>query len=434
MQTYYLRSFGCQMNEHDAERIRAVLESEGLARRETPEDADVIVYNTCTVRRRADQRLAGHLSGAARLKREDPGRTIVVTGCLPQAEQAAFLAEHPFVDVAVGPQNLHRLAEALRTARGTTNSGHVTFFDDDDTMSGDLPARRARPFQAWVQIMSGCTNFCSYCIVPLVRGRERSRATDAIVAEVAALASEGVREVTLLGQNVNAYGADLAERPTFASLLRRLDIVPGLARVRFMTSHPRDLSDELIAAVAELPTVCEHVHLPLQSGSDRVLAAMNRGYTAHWFLSRVQALRSAVPDVSITTDLIAGFPGETEDDLADTLELVERAEFDAAFTFVFSARPGTAAASLPGQLPFAVQRERVQRLIALTQDQARRRRTRLVGSGAEVLVEGPSRQPGRWRGRSRQNVVVNVAGTARPGEIINVRITEATSTTLKGQA
>jgi tRNA-2-methylthio-N6-dimethylallyladenosine synthase len=422
------------MNEHDAERIRAVLESEGLARRETPEDADVIVYNTCTVRRSADQRLAGHLSGAARLKRQEPGRTIVVTGCLPQAEQAAFLAEYPFVDVAVGPQNLHRLAEALRAARGTTNSGQVALFDDGDAMSGDLPSRRERPFQAWVQIMSGCTNFCSYCIVPFVRGRERSRGADAIVAEVAALANRGVREVTLLGQNVNAYGADLTERPTFASLLRRLDVLPGLARVRFMTSHPRDLSDELIAAVAELPTVCEHVHLPLQSGSDRVLAAMNRGYTADWYLARVRALRSAVPNVSITTDLIAGFPGETEDDLADTLDLVQRAEFDAAFTFVFSARPGTAAASLPGQLPFEVQRERVQRLIALTQDQARERRTRLVGGMAEVLVEGPSRQPGRWRGRSRQNVVVNVAGTAQPGEIINALITDATSTTLKGLA
>ena len=434
MKTYFLRSFGCQMNEHDAERIRAVLESEGLARRETPEDADVIVYNTCTVRRSADQRLAGHLSGAARLKRQEPGRTIVVTGCLPQAEQAAFLAEYPFVDVAVGPQNLHRLAEALRAARGTTNSGQVALFDDGDAMSGDLPSRRERPFQAWVQIMSGCTNFCSYCIVPFVRGRERSRGADAIVAEVAALANRGVREVTLLGQNVNAYGADLTERPTFASLLRRLDVLPGLARVRFMTSHPRDLSDELIAAVAELPTVCEHVHLPLQSGSDRVLAAMNRGYTADWYLTRVRALRSAVPNVSITTDLIAGFPGETEDDLADTLDLVQRAEFDAAFTFVFSARPGTAAASLPGQLPFEVQRERVQRLIALTQDQARERRTRLVGGMAEVLVEGPSRQPGRWRGRSRQNVVVNVAGTAQPGEIINALITDATSTTLKGLA
>jgi tRNA-2-methylthio-N6-dimethylallyladenosine synthase len=437
MKTYYLRSFGCQMNEHDAERIRAVLESEGLARRETPEDADVIVYNTCTVRQSADERLAGHLSGAARLKRRDPERTIVVAGCLPQAKQAALLADYPFVDVALGPQNLHRLAEALHEARTTASSGPLSLFDDGDMMSGDLPSRRERPFQAWVQVMSGCTNFCSYCIVPYVRGRERSRTTDTIVAEVAALVADGVREVTLLGQNVNAYGADLAgspERPTFAGLLRRLDGLPGLARVRFMTSHPRDLSDELIAAVGELPTVCEHVHLPVQSGSDRILTAMNRGYTAEWYLSRILALRSAVPDVSITTDLIAGFPGETEDDLAATLVLVQRAEFDAAFTFVFSARGGTAAAAMSEQLPFEVKRERVQRLIAFTQTQACQRRARLVGTVAEVLVEGPSRQPGRWRGRSRQNVVVNFTGTARPGEIITVRITEATSTTLKGQA
>ncbi len=437
MKTYYLRSFGCQMNAHDAERIRAVLESEGLTRRETPEDADVIVYNTCTVRQSADERFAGHMSGAARLKRQDPRRTIIVTGCLPQAEQADFLAAYPCVDVALGPQNLHRLAEALREARASAGSGPLSFFEDGDVMSGDLPPRRERPFQAWVQVMSGCTNFCSYCIVPHVRGRERSRTADAIVAEVAALARDGVREATLLGQNVNAYGADFAEppdRPTFAGLLRRLDALPGLARVRFMTSHPRDLSDDFIASVAELPTVCEHVHLPVQSGSDRILAAMNRGYTADWYLSRVLALRSAVPGVSITTDLIAGFPGETEDDFAATLALVRRAQFDAAFTFVFSARRGTAAASLPGQLPFEVKRERVQRLIALTQTQARERRAHLVGTVAEVLVEGPSRQPGCWRGRSRQNVVVNFAGTARPGEIINVRITEATSTTLKGQA
>ena len=437
MKTYYLRSFGCQMNEHDAERIRAVLESEGLARRETPDDADVIVYNTCTVRRSADERFAGHLSGAARLKRQDPRRTIVVAGCLPQARQAEFLAEYPFVDVALGPQNLHRLAEALREARTTEGIGPLGFFDDGDVMSGDLPPRRERPFQAWVQIMSGCTNFCSYCIVPYVRGRQRSRAPDAIVAEVAALVADGVREVTLLGQNVNAYGADLVEspeQPTFAGLLRRLDALPGLARVRFMTSHPRDLSDEIIAAVAELPTVCEHVHLPVQSGSDRVLAAMNRGYTAAWYLSRIRALRSVVPSVSITTDLIAGFPGETEDDVAATLDLVQQAGFDAAFTFVFSAREGTAAATMDEQLPFEVKRDRVQRLIALTQAQGRERRTRQVGTVAEVLVEGPSRQPGRWRGRSRQNVVVNFTGSARPGEIINLRITEATSTTLRGQA
>ena len=310
---YYLRSFGCQMNEHDAERIRALLEAEGLERAGEPDDADVLVYNTCTVRKSADDRLAGHLGDAARLKREDPSRVILVTGCLPQAEQAGFFARFPFVDGALGPQNLHRLPELLHAAVEPAGEGPAGFFEDGPRFSGSLSARRERPFQAWVQVMSGCTNFCSYCIVPYVRGPERSRPVGEIEAEVEALAADGVREVTLLGQNVNAYGGDLArggeaDAPSFAGLLTRLDSIGGLERVRFMTSHPKDLGDDLIAAVAGLDTVCEHVHLPAQAGSDRVLRGMRRGYTAEQYLGRVHALRAAVPDVSITTDLIAGFP------------------------------------------------------------------------------------------------------------------------------
>ncbi len=476
MRGYYLRSFGCQMNEHDAERIGVLLEAQGLRRVSTPDDADVLVYNTCTVRESAVERLAGHLGTAARLKRDHPRRIVLVTGCLPQAEQAAFFRRFPFVDGALGPQNLHRLPELLAAAaarsaagardrpsdgahgrhaggahgqRGTEPPG---YFSDGSAMSGDLPGRHARPYQAWVQIMSGCTNFCSYCVVPRVRGPERSRELAAIVSEVRGLVADGVREVTLLGQNVNAYGRDLSSdwaqsrdarraqpgsrrsaTPRFVALLRTLDGVPGLARVRFMTSHPKDLSDDLVQAMAELPSVCEHVHLPAQSGSDAVLEGMRRGYTAAQYLERVRALRAAVPDVSITTDLIAGFPGETAADFAATLALVKEAAFDAAFTFVFSPRRGTAAADLPDQVPLAERRARVQRLVGLTQEVALGARSRWVGRAAEVLIEGPGRDGLRLRGRTRQNVTVNVTGAAEPGAIVTVEVTGATSTTLRGR-
>jgi tRNA-2-methylthio-N6-dimethylallyladenosine synthase len=434
---YYLRSFGCQMNEHDAERIRALLEARGLERADEPDHADVLVYNTCTVRKSADERLAGHLGTAARLKREDPSRVVLVTGCLPQAERAGFFARFPFVDGALGPQNLHRLPELLQTAVEPEEASPAGFFEDGPHFSGSLGALRERPFQAWMQVMSGCTNFCSYCIVPFVRGPERSRAPGELIAEAEALVADGVREVTLLGQNVNAYGRDLrregrAGAPAFAELLARLDAVPGLERIRFMTSHPKDLGDDLIAAVGGLPSVCEHVHLPAQAGSDRVLAAMRRGYTAARYLERVRALRAAVPDVSITTDLIAGFPGETEDDFEQTLSLVRAAAFDAAFTFVFSPRRGTAAADLPGQVPADVRRERVERLIALTQQQAFASRQAWVGRRAEVLVEGPSRDGRLYRGRTRQNVTVNLSGAVEAGAIVLVEVTGATSTTLRG--
>jgi tRNA-2-methylthio-N6-dimethylallyladenosine synthase len=443
MRTYYLRSFGCQMNEHDAERIRFALESEGLAAVTAADEADVLVYNTCTVRRSADERLAGHLSEAARLKREDPGRIVLVTGCLPQAEQMGFFTRFPFVDGALGPQNLHRLRDLLRAAAEPAGSaggppGRPGYFDDGPLLSGGLPARRARSHQAWVQVMSGCTNFCSYCIVPYVRGPERSRRAEDVLAEVQALAAEGVREVTLLGQNVNAFGLDLrrdgaAEAADFATLLRELDASGGVPRIRFMTSHPKDLSDDLVTAVAELPSVCEHVHLPLQSGSDAILVAMERSYTAQAYLERVAALRAVVPDVSITTDLIAGFPGETEDDFAATLDVVGRARFEGAFTFVFSPRDGTAAAGLLRQVPDEVRRARVERLVEATQTLALEAHRRWVGRSVEVLVEGPSRRGDGLRGRTRQNVTVNFTGAAEAGAIVTVEVEAATSTTLRGR-
>ncbi len=440
MRTYYLRSFGCQMNAHDAERIRALLEADGLVPVADPDGADVLVYNTCTVRQSADDRLAGHLGDAARIKRRDPQRVVIVTGCLPQAEQDALFRRFPHVDGALGPQNLHRLPELLDSMSGDLRpaASPPGYFADGPHFSGDLPTRRERPFQAWVQIMSGCTNFCSYCIVPHVRGPERSREAAAILTEVEELVADGVREVTLLGQNVNAYGMDLRrvgrrDAPDFAALLRTLDAIPGLARIRFMTSHPKDLSDDLVQALAELPTLCEHVHLPAQAGSDRILAAMHRGYGSEEYLERVAALRAAIPDVSITTDLIAGFPGETEDDFSATLELVREARFDGAFTFLFSPRVGTAAAELPNQVPSEVRSQRVQRLVAVTQELALESHTRMIGRPVEILVEGASRDGLRLRGRSRQNVTVNAVGDAEPGAIVTVEVTAATSTTLRGR-
>ena len=440
MRTFYLRSFGCQMNAHDAERIRALLEADGLRAVAEPDTADVLIYNTCTVRQSADDRLAGHLGDALRLKRQDPRRVVIVTGCLPQAQRDEIFRRYPHVDGALGPQNLHRLTELLASVDEAAGSAEqpTGYFEDGPRLSAELPSLRERRFQAWVQIMSGCTNFCSYCIVPHVRGPERSRSIAAIVAEARDLVADGVREITLLGQNVNAYGLDLrrggdAGAPDFPLLLRALDEIPGLDRLRFMTSHPKDLSDDLVSALGELPSLCGHVHLPAQAGSDRILAAMKRGYGAAEYLAHVRSLREAVPGVSITTDLIAGFPGETEEDFAATLDLVRRAEFDGAFTFLFSPRSGTGAAELPGQVPADVKSERVQRLVALTQALALASHERLVGRTAEILIEGVSRDGRRLRGRTRQNVTVNAIGAARAGAIVTVEITEASSTTLRGR-
>lgn len=442
--SYFLRTFGCQMNDHDAERIRAVMEDLGYRRVAELEDADVLIYNTCTVRSSADERLAGHLGAAARAKRADRRRLVVLTGCLPQAEQESIFARFPFVDLALGPQNLHRLPDAIRRAVADRRHGlgeHHGFFEDTPRLSAELPSRRERPFQAWVQVMSGCTNFCSYCVVPYVRGPERSRPADDIVAEVRHLVADGVREVTLLGQNVNAYGGDLnlpsagssPRSPTsFAGLLVLLDTLTGIERIRFMTSHPKDLSPELIDAVAGLRTVCEHIHLPAQSGSDAVLHAMRRGYGRRDYLQRVTMLREAVPDVAVTTDLIVGFPGETEADFHDTLSLVREANFDAAFTFVYSPRERTAAATMAGQVADEVKRRRVRTLVESTQALAAERRRRFVGRRLEVLVEGPSRDGRRLRGRTRHNVTVNFEGAACPGQLVEVLITTATSTTLRG--
>jgi len=431
MKRYHVTTFGCQMNEHDSERMKGMLESLGYAEAPAPDEADLILFNTCSIREKADSRFLAHLGHAKRLKAEDPQRIVGVGGCWAQSVKDEVFARFPFVDVAFGPGQVHKLAEFL-TSDSITAQGFFEF----EGFTGHLPDKRAREFQAWVQISVGCNMACSYCIVPSTRGREVSRPVGELVSEVARLAADGVREVTLLGQNVNSYGRDLRPaRATFAGLLHELDAIGGIERIRYTSPHPQDMREDVIRAHAELASVCEHIHLPLQSGSSRVLKAMRRTYTRERYLDRVALIREHVPDAALTTDVIVGFPGETEEDFAQTLSLCEEVGYDGAFTFVFSPRRGTEAGALmEGLVAHAVKVERMQRLVEVVQRRATERAQRFVGRELEVLVEGTSRtDPSRLRGRSRHNKAVNFEGPASPGELVAVLITSATSQTLIGE-
>ena len=428
---YHLTTFGCQMNEHDSERMKGMLESLGYSEAAERSEAELILFNTCSIREKADNRLVGHLGEAKRLKRQDPARVIGVGGCWSQSMKERVFEQFPFVDVAFGPGQVHRLAEFL-TSDSLTAQGYFEF----EGFTGHLPARREREFQAWVQISVGCNCRCSYCIVPSTRGREVSRPAAELVAEVERLAADGVREVTLLGQNVNSYGRDLpkGQKASFSELLAMVDAVEGIDRIRYTSPHPKDMREDVVRAHAELPALCEHIHLPLQSGSSRVLKAMRRTYDRGRYLDRVAMIRELVPDCALTTDIIVGFPGEEEADFAETLEVVELARYDSAFTFIFSPRRETEAAELPDAIAHEVKRERMERLVELVQRIAAERAQRFVGRRMEVLVEGPSRtDPSRLRGRIRHNKTVNFSGVARPGELAQVEITGATSTTLAGE-
>jgi tRNA-2-methylthio-N6-dimethylallyladenosine synthase len=431
---YHVTTFGCQMNAHDSERIKGLLESAGLGEAVSQEEADVIVFNTCTVREKPDRRFAAHLAQAGALKKADPERVIAVGGCYAEAQRERIFDLYPYVDVAFGPGSIPHLADWLGAGGLGVERGS---FAEWSHFAGDLPARRERAFQAWVQISMGCNSVCSYCIVPAVRGKEQSRRPGEIVAEVTGLAADGVREVTLLGQNVNSWGRDLLPdvKTEFGELLRAVDGVEGIERIRFTSPHPKDFREPVIAAMAECEAVCEHTHLPLQSGSTRVLKRMRRTYGRERYVALVQRLRDAIPDLALTTDVIVGFPGETEDDFAETLEVVEEVRYDGAFTFVYSPRRGTEAAAMPDQIPEEVKRERIERLIDAVQRLARERNEERVGGVEEVLVEGPSRTgPELLRGRTRRNTTVNFRGGAEPGELVRVRIESATSTTLAGTA
>ncbi len=431
MKRYHVTTFGCQMNVHDSERIKGLLESAGLGEAADAESADFLVFNTCTIREKADDRLVAHLLQARAAKQRDPDKVVVVGGCWSESMKDELFELYPFVDLAFGPGNIHRLGDYIR-AGGEIPRGHFSTFDN---FAGDLPLKRDRPHQAWLQISTGCNCNCSYCIVPSVRGRERSRTPDDLVHEARGLAADGVRELTLLGQNVNSYGRDLrpALNTGFAELLRALDAVDGIARIRYTSPHPKDMRGDVIAAMAECESVCEQLHLPVQSGSTRVLKAMRRTYSRERYLALVERIRAAIPDIALTTDIIVGFPGETDDDFEQTLSLVDDVAYDHAFTFVYSPRRGTDAARIPEQVPDEVKRERIQRLVDRVQKHAAMRNAALVGTTQEVLVEGPSRtDPNVLRGRSRGGKAVNFDGRADAGELVEVRIATSTSQTLAG--
>jgi tRNA-2-methylthio-N6-dimethylallyladenosine synthase len=428
--SYHVTTFGCQMNEHDSERMKGMLESLGYREADSRGDADLILFNTCSIREKADDRFIAHLNEASALKRRAPGTVIGVGGCWAQSVKEEVFQRFPSVDVAFGPGQMHKLAEFL-TSDSLTAQGYFEF----EGFTGDLPEKRAREFQGWLQISVGCNSVCSYCIVPSTRGREVSRDPDLLIAEVQRLADDGVTEITLLGQNVNSYGRDLRPGPsTFAELLRRVDAVPGIERIRYTSPHPKDMREDVIRAHAELPALCEHIHLPLQSGSSPILKRMRRTYTRERYLDRVALIREHVPDCALSTDIIVGFPGETEADFQQTLEVAELVGYDSAFTFIYSPRRGTEAAELPDQVPHEIKVERLERLVKVVQRRAAERAQRFVGRTLEVLIEGPSRtDPSRLRGRSRHNKVVNFEGLGEPGETVQVEITGATSQTLLGQ-
>ncbi len=430
MKSFHVTTFGCQMNEHDSERMKGMLESIGY--REVPDraDADLILFNTCSIREKADDRFVSHLYEAKKLKRLDPERVIGVGGCWAQSVKEQVFQQFPFVDVAFGPGQVNKLAEFL-TADSITAQGFFEF----EGFTGHLPSKRAREFQAWMQISVGCNCRCTYCIVPSTRGREVSRPLDELIGEAERVVADGVREITLLGQNVNSYGRDLRPRAAFSELLQELDAIDGLDRIRYTSPHPKDMREDVILAHANLAAVCEHIHLPLQSGSSRILKAMRRTYDRGRYMDRVALIREHVPDCALTTDVIVGFPGETEADFEETLQVAEEVGYDGAFTFIYSPRRGTEAAKITeGVVPHEVAVERMERLVEIVQRRARERAQRFVGRTLDVLVEGTSRNDAsRVRGRTRHNKVVNFDGLASPGEIVPVEITAATSQTLAGE-
>lgn len=449
--TYIVRTFGCQMNEHDSERIAGLLESDGLRAVNNEDEADVVVLNTCCIRENADNKLYGTLGTMRRWKNEREGRQIVVSGCLAQKDREIVRDRAPWVDVVLGTHNVHRTVDLLNDS---VTTGPITeildeaVLDDQALFPSALPAKRTTSYDAWVTIQIGCDNSCAFCIVPSVRGAEISRPYDDVVDEVRRLASEGVTEVTLLGQNVNSYGRDIqlerrraghdvAARPLFADLLRDVGAVPGIRRVRFTSPHPKDMRAETFAAMGSTSTVCEHLHYPLQSGSDRLLSVMHRGYTAERYLERLAEARRHVADLAVSTDIIVGFPGETEEDFVGTLEVAAAAEYDYAYTFIFSPREGTEAATMVDRfVDPAVVAERFARLRVVVERSALLKHEARVGRIEEVLIEGPSKKdPGVISGRTRQNKLVHfpATGPLRAGSYATVLVTGAAPHHLRGE-
>ena len=431
--SYKVVTYGCQMNVHDSERISGLLEAAGYVRAADSEIPDVMVFNTCAVRENADNRLYGNLGHLRPVKARHPGMQIAVGGCLAQKDRGEILRKAPWVDVVFGTNNIQSLPALLERARHNA-AAEVEILESLEVFPSMLPARRESTYAGWVSISVGCNNTCTFCIVPSLRGKERDRRPGDILAEVRALVAEGVLEVTLLGQNVNSYGVEFGDRQAFSKLLRACGEIEGLERVRFTSPHPRDFTDDVIAAMAETPNVCHSLHMPLQSGSDRVLKAMRRSYRVERYLAILEKVRAAMPDAAITTDIIVGFPGETEEDFQRTLDVVREARFASAFTFKYSKRPGTPAATMDGQVPEDVVQERYDRLIAAVEEVTWAENKKLVGQTVEVLVAvGEGRKDdrtGRMSGRARDGRLVHfnagdLAGQIRPGDIVHTTITYA---------
>ncbi|WP_267887159.1 tRNA (N6-isopentenyl adenosine(37)-C2)-methylthiotransferase MiaB [Thermobifida halotolerans] len=427
-----MRTYGCQMNVHDSERLSGLLEDAGYQRAAEDATPDVVVFNTCAVRENADNRLYGNLGHLRPVKDSHPGMQIAVGGCLAQKDRGEIVRRAPWVDVVFGTHNIGSLPVLLERAR-VRREAQVEIAESLETFPSTLPTRRESVYAAWVSISVGCNNTCTFCIVPALRGKEKDRRPGDILAEVRAVVAEGAIEVTLLGQNVNAYGSEFGDRQAFSKLLRACGEVEGLERVRFTSPHPRDFTDDVIAAMAETPNVMPQLHMPLQSGSDRVLRAMRRSYRSDRFLRIVEKVREAMPEAAISTDIIVGFPGETEEDFAETLKVVEQARFAHAYTFQYSKRPGTPAASMDDQVPAEVVKERYQRLLELQERVSEEENAKQVGREVEVLVaEGEGRKDDvhrRMSGRARDNRLVHFAvdeGLAvRPGDMVTVEVTYA---------
>jgi tRNA-2-methylthio-N6-dimethylallyladenosine synthase len=425
---FLLRTFGCQMNEHDSERIAGLLVADGMRATEDLAEARVVVFNTCAIRENADNRLYGNLGHLKPLKERDPSLRIVVAGCLAQKDQGRIQERAPWVDVVVGTHALPHLLDLLRDS--ATEGPQMDVREATEVFPSALPASRQDAFRAWVSIAPGCDNACTFCIVPLVRGPQLSRSVGDVLAEVQGLARRGVAEITLLGQNVNTYGRDVtvpgsSPRPLFADLLRAVNEVEGIRRIRFTSPHPHDFTDDVVQAMAECEHVCEHIHFPMQSGSDRVLKAMNRSYRRDRYLGWLERIREAVPGIGVSTDVIVGFPGETERDFQDTLDVVERARFDSAYTFQYSPRPGTRAASFEDPVPKDVVQERFDRLVALQERISLEEARSQVGETLEVLVEGGDRKGRSTQSRTRTNRIVHLPEPLEPGTFVWARVTEA---------
>lgn len=429
--SYHVVTYGCQMNAHDSEKLAGMLRDMGMTEAADRTEADFVIFNTCCVRDNAERRALGNVTWLKEVRKKNPKLIIAVCGCMIQQPGMAekILKQYKFVDLAFGTSNLYKLPELLYKTLNADRA--VVVVEDEDTIAEDLPIKRLRSDAAYITIMYGCDNFCSYCIVPYVRGRERSREMEDILDEARELKASGVKEIMLLGQNVNSYGKGLADGVSFARLLRDLDAI-GIERIRFMTSHPKDLSDELIQVMGECKHVLPQFHLPVQHGNDEILRRMNRRYTREQYLDKVRKLREAVPGIGLTTDIIVGFPGETEEQFQDTLSIVQEVGYDSAFTFIYSPRTGTVAADMPDQIPEDVATDRIKRLIAAQEEGQRKAMARFIGMEEEVLVEGLSRRSDKQvSGHGRHGVGITLPGTeADIGKIIRVRVTAIKNNTL----